>query len=308
MRAIKDVIEQVSGTDATVLIRGETGVGKELVARAIHDGSPRRECTLVKINCAAMPMQLLESELFGYERGAFTGADRSKPGKFEVAEGGSIYLDEIGEMPMALQAKLLHVLQDRTFARLGGRHDIKVDARVVVSTNRDLEQAMAEGLFREDLYYRLNVVGITVPPLRDRREEIPILAEWFRERDTRHYARRPARLSPELMQRFVAHSWPGNVRELENLVKRIVVLRSEEIVLSQLEAPPVAARRDLGLKDIARQAARAAEYVVLKHVLEEVRWNRVEAAKLLKISYKTLLYKIKMHDWDPTALMKGALP
>jgi transcriptional regulator with PAS, ATPase and Fis domain len=297
MRAIGEVIEQVAATDVTVLVRGETGVGKELVARAIHDGSPRRECTLVKINCAAMPLHLLESELFGYERGAFTGADRCKPGKFEIAEGGSIHLDEIGEMPMALQAKLLHVLQDGTFARLGGRRDIKVDARVVVSTNRDLETAMTQGLFREDLYYRLNVVSIHVPPLRERPEEIPFLAERFRERAAQRYGRQRTHLSRELLERFMAHLWPGNVRELENLVTRIVVLRSEETVLSQLQPRTAAAESGLGLKEIGRRAARAAEYLVLKHVLEEVRWNRVEAAKLLKISYKTLLYKIQMHDW-----------
>ena len=189
MKAIKEMIDQVADTDATVLVWGESGVGKELVARAIHDCSPRRERTFVKVNCAALPLELLESELFGYERGAFTGAHKRKLGKFELADGGTIFLDEIGEMPLPLQAKLLHVLQDREFARLGSGRDIKVDVRVVASTNKDLERAVAQGGFREDLYYRLNVVNILVPPLRDRPEEIPILAEHFWQKYSRQYNR-----------------------------------------------------------------------------------------------------------------------
>jgi len=234
MKAIKEMIDQVADTDATVLVWGESGVGKELVARAIHDCSPRRERTFVKVNCAALPLELLESELFGYERGAFTGAHKRKLGKFELADGGTIFLDEIGEMPLPLQAKLLHVLQDREFARLGSGRDIKVDVRVVASTNKDLERAVAQGGFREDLYYRLNVVNILVPPLRDRPEEIPILAEHFCQKYTRQYNRQRVLLSRDILERFLAHSWPGNVRELENLVKRIVVLESEEFVTQEL--------------------------------------------------------------------------
>ena len=334
MKAIKEMIDQVADTDATVLVWGESGVGKELVARAIHDCSPRRERTFVKVNCAALPLELLESELFGYERGAFTGAHKRKPGKFELADGGTIFLDEIGEMPLPLQAKLLHVLQDREFARLGSGRDIKVDVRVVASTNKDLERAVAQGGFREDLYYRLNVVNILVPPLRDRPEEIPILAEHFCQKYTRQYNRQRVLLSRDILERFLAHSWPGNVRELENLVKRIVVLESEEFVAHELSgrettnngyasatasgrngagteravtaspesrpeaaaAPlkrPVEAWNGLGLKDVARRAAREAEHGVIKQVLEEVRWNRMEAARRLKISYKALLYKIQ---------------
>src|SRR5215470_4778765 len=333
MKAIKEMIDQVADTDATVLVWGESGVGKELVARAIHDCSPRRERTFVKVNCAALPLELLESELFGHERGAFTGAHKRKPGKFELADGGTIFLDEIGEMPLPLQAKLLHVLQDREFARLGSGRDIKVDVRVVASTNKDLEKAVAHGAFREDLYYRLNVVNILVPPLRERPEEIPILAEHFWEKYSRQYNRQRLHLSRELLERFQAHPWPGNVRELENLVKRIVVLESEEFVAQELAArgagltpfngvPSVRPERDraaailvdprreeevspprpaawtpgVGLKDVARQAAREAEHVVIKQVLEEVRWNRVEAARRLKISYKALLYKIQMYE------------
>jgi len=331
MKAIKEMIDQVADTDATVLVWGESGVGKELVARAIHDCSPRRERTFVKVNCAALPLELLESELFGYERGAFTGAHKRKPGKFELADGGTIFLDEIGEMPLPLQAKLLHVLQDREFARLGGGIDIKVDVRVVVSTNKDLERAVAQGGFREDLYYRLNVVNILVPTLRERPEEIPILAEHFWQKYSRQYNRQRVHLSRELLARFQTHPWPGNVRELENLVKRIVVLESEEFVTQELAAreavnasgdphrgiaapsgepvssSPAPAREEtpkraapwtpgIGLKDISRRAAREAEHGVIKQVLEEVRWNRVEAARRLKISYKALLYKIQMYE------------
>ncbi len=334
MKAIKEMIDQVADTDATVLVWGESGVGKELVARAIHDCSPRRERTFVKVNCAALPLELLESELFGYERGAFTGAHKRKPGKFELADGGTIFLDEIGEMPVPLQAKLLHVLQDREFARLGSGRDIKVDVRVVASTNKDLEKAVAQGLFREDLYYRLNVVNILVPPLRERPEEIPILAEHFWQKYSRQYNRQRLHLSRELLERFQTHPWPGNVRELENLVKRIVVLESEEFVTPELRverADPPGRRRHcaqrlgrggqgrprpgmaepveeaprrpavvwtpgVGLKEVARRAAHEAEHGVIKQVLEEVRWNRVEAARRLKISYKALLYKIQMYE------------
>jgi two-component system response regulator AtoC len=331
MKAIKEMIDQVADTDATVLVWGESGVGKELVARAIHECSPRRERAFVKVNCAALPLELLESELFGYEKGAFTGAHRRKPGKFELADGGTIFLDEIGEMPLPLQAKLLHVLQDREFSRLGSGQDIRVDVRVVASTNKDLERAVAQGAFREDLYYRLNVVNIHVPPLRERPEEIPILAEHFWQKYSRQYNRQGAHLSRDLLERFQTYSWPGNVRELENLVKRIVVLESEEFVTHELlakdgvagssavvarngfrhdrPAAPVEPPQEVaaavptrsavvwvdgvGLKEVARRAARDAERGVIKQVLDEVRWNRVEAARRLKISYKALLYKIQ---------------
>jgi two-component system response regulator AtoC len=341
MKAIKEMIDQVADTDATVLVWGESGVGKELVARAIHECSPRRERAFVKVNCAALPLELLESELFGYEKGAFTGAHRRKPGKFELADGGTIFLDEIGEMPLPLQAKLLHVLQDREFSRLGSGQDIRVDVRVVASTNKDLERAVAQGAFREDLYYRLNVVNIHVPPLRERPEEIPILAEHFWQKYSRQYNRQGAHLSRDLLERFQTYSWPGNVRELENLVKRIVVLESEEFVTHELQAksdsgsihaatpklnvpaesapsryvvapppqePAAAAPQapstgwtdGVGLKEIARRAAHDAERVVIKLVLDEVRWNRVEAARRLKISYKALLYKIVMYELAPS--------
>jgi transcriptional regulator with GAF, ATPase, and Fis domain len=321
MKAIKGMIDQVADTDATVLVWGESGVGKELVARAIHESSPRREHACVKVNCAALPPSLLESELFGHERGAFTGAHERRAGKFELADGGTIFLDEIGEMPLSLQAKLLHVLQDREFARLGGGHDIAVDVRVVASTNKDLQTAIVQGGFREDLYYRLNVVNIHVPPLRERPEEIPILAEHFWQKYSQQYNRERLPLSRELLERFRVHAWPGNVRELENLVKRLIVLGSEEWIVQALPAPGTADTIEIGqpetpsleplgaegsgprpawvpgvsLKDFTRRVAQRAERVMMKRVLEEVRGNRVEAGRRLKISYKAVLYKIRQY-------------
>jgi two-component system, NtrC family, response regulator AtoC len=234
METIANVIERVSDSDITVLIRGESGVGKELVARAIHQRSTRRERPLVKVNCAALPEELLESELFGHEKGAFTGAATVRIGKFEQAHTGTIFLDEIGDMSAGLQAKLLHVLQDAEFTKLGSNKSIHVDVRVVAATNRNLESMMAAGEFREDLYYRLKVIEVTVPPLRERRSEIPRLASVFVDRYARRY-KRPARpLSDELQQDFQMYEWPGNVRELENMIKRIVILQDEQLVLRDL--------------------------------------------------------------------------
>ena len=227
MRAIRTIIENIADTDATVLILGESGVGKDVVARTIHTASTRRDGPFVKINCAAIPSELLESELFGHEKGAFTGAHRRKLGQFEYANKGTICLDEIAELPLALQAKLLHVLQDFRFSRVGGHASIDVDTRVIAATNRDLEDAIARGEFREDLYYRLNVVEIRVPPLRERKEEIPLLASWFLSRFNEEHAR-TKQLSPETMARLTEYSWSGNVRELENVIRRMVVLTDGE--------------------------------------------------------------------------------
>ena len=319
MRGVKEMIDRVAGTDATVLVWGESGVGKELVTRAIHDKSPRRDQPFVKVNCAALPLELLESELFGHERGAFTGAHRQKPGKFELAHNGTIFLDEIGEMPMPVQAKLIQVLQDREFSRLGSQSDIRVDVRVIAATNKDLERIVQQGHFREDLYYRLNVLNIHVPPLRERQEEIPVLVEYFLDQYSREYARPRQEVTAETMHLFMDHSWRGNVRELENVIKRIVALGTENQVVQELarraldpsEAPavvgatvspataasagPPARRWDegMGLREIARRAAREAEEVALKDVLDRVRWHRVEAARRLKVSYKTLLRKMQ---------------
>jgi two-component system response regulator AtoC len=234
MAEVRDLIERVADTDVTVLIRGESGTGKELVARALSASSLRRDKPFVKVNCAALPTELLESELFGFERGAFTGAIQHKPGKFEFANRGTMFLDEIGDMSFPLQAKLLQVLQDGEFSRLGGKHDVRVDVRVIAATNRDLEAAVAAGHFREDLFFRLNVVSIMLPPLRERREEIPILCEYFLKKYSVQYNKPHPELSPETMRVFMEHDWPGNIRELENLIKRTVILGSEATIRKEL--------------------------------------------------------------------------
>jgi two-component system, NtrC family, response regulator AtoC len=311
---IKEIARQVANTDAPVLVLGESGVGKEVVARLIHRCSRRHGQPLVKVNCAALPQDLLESELFGYERGAFSGALREKPGMFEVANRGTILLDEIGEMSCHLQAKLLHVLQDGQYTRLGGRHPLKGDARVVASTNMRLEEAVGAGRFRADLYFRLNVVRIDIPPLRERREDIPLLCAHF----LRSYAVRydsPVRQLPrKLQEAFVRHDWPGNVRELENAVRRFTILPDIEMALADLErsgawaqASPAARPEEavparegadgppesLSLRQVANRAAEEAERKLVRRVLAETKWHRKEAASRLKVSYKALLNKLK---------------
>jgi len=313
MRRVKTLIDQVADTDATVLIEGESGVGKGLVAQALHAHSARRDQPLVRVNCAALPTELLESELFGYERGAFTGAHRRKPGKFEFAHGGTLVLDEVGEIPLSLQAKLLHVLQDGAFARLGGAQDVRVDVRVIAATNRDLERAAAEGLFRQDLYYRLNVVKIPVPPLRERQEEIPVLAEYFLRKYAVQYRRPVQPLTPATLALMLEYPWPGNVRELENLVRRMVLLRQEGFVKAELargverapqrvlDMPRPLPRIDAdggkppSLRDLARTAAQETERALIEEALVKTRWNRREAAKILRISYRALRYKIQAY-------------
>ena len=298
MREIRSIIDSIADTDTTVLIRGESGVGKDLIARAIHAVSTRHEEPFVKVNCAAIPQGLLESELFGHEKGAFTGAYRRKPGQFEYANKGTIYLDEIGELSLTLQAKLLHVLQDFRFSRIGGHGIVDVDARVIAATNRDLEDAMKRGEFREDLYYRLNVVEIRVPPLRERREEIPMLAKWFLAKFNAQYGRQK-QLQPETLARLREYPWSGNIRELENAIRRLVVLSDGAQAIEALVARPQAGSVDAvlpmtteSLRDIARRGAREAERKALAAVLEHVNWNRAEASRILKVSYKTLLNKI----------------
>jgi two-component system response regulator AtoC len=306
MQPIRELVAKVAGTNTTVLLRGESGVGKEVVARAIHRASPRVNKQFLKVNCAALPGELLESELFGHEKGSFTGAYRQKPGKFEAADGGTLLLDEIGEMPLRLQAKLLHVLQDGEFSRVGGEKVIDTDVRLIAATNRDLESALRTHQFREDLYYRLNVIEIRIPPLRERREEIPLLVDYFLRKFNVQFAR-TVEVPQDTVRVFMEYHWPGNLRELENNIKRIVVLGSARTVqqemLSNLShgngasgpaAATVTVSTDgpVSLKDIARQAARDAERVAIKEVLDRVHWNRAKAARLLQISYKALLYKI----------------
>jgi len=309
MGRIKELIDQVAKTDATVLIQGESGTGKEIVARALHLYSLRRDKPFIKVNCAALPDNLLESELFGYEKGAFTGAYRPKPGKFELVHGGSIFLDEIGDMSPPLQAKFLQVLQDGGFSRLGGRTDIQVDVRVLVATNKNLEEAIRAGRFREDLYYRLNVVNISVPPLRERRQEIPIFVSHFLEKYREKYNKRASNPSPKLMRNLTRHHWPGNVRELENMIKRLVVLGDEEAIIEELGTkakekrgvyesnpqPPASIPPVLPLKEVSQGAAMEAEKQAILKVLAQTNWNRKRTAELLDISYKALLYKIKQY-------------
>ena len=303
MRAVRNIIESIADTDAMVLIRGESGVGKDLVARSIHARSGRRHGPFVKVNCAAIPHDLLESELFGHERGAFTGAHRRKPGQFEYAKGGTLYLDEIAELPLALQAKLLHVLQDFAFARVGGHGLIDVDARVIAATNRDLERQVALGEFREDLYYRLNIIELRIPPLRERREEIPGLVAMLLSRFNKQY-RRHKQLAPETVTRLIQYSWSGNVRELENVIRRMVVLDDGEQAFEALVARgrngpgilrPVAQVPE-SLREIARRAAAEAERNTLAEVLERVHWNRALASRILRVSYKTMLHKIAEYE------------
>jgi two-component system, NtrC family, response regulator AtoC len=235
MRNIATVVEQVADSDVTVLIRGESGVGKELVSRAIHQRSTRKNRPFVKVNCAALPAELLESELFGHERGAFTGAATTRIGKFEQADTGTLFMDEIGEMKPALQAKLLHVLQDAEFTKLGSNKRINVDVRIVAATNRDLEKMMLSGDFREDLYYRLKVIELTVPALRERLDEIPTLTDFFTARYSKKYNRPLKPVSDQLRQLFLQYEWPGNIRELENMIKRIVILQDEHLVVREIQ-------------------------------------------------------------------------
>jgi two-component system response regulator AtoC len=305
MHAVRELIGKVAATDAAVLLTGESGVGKEVVARAIHRASPRAERQFLKVNCAALPAELLESELFGHERGAFTGADRDRPGKFEQARHGTILLDEIGEVPLRLQAKLLHVLQDGEFMRVGGDRIVHNDVRVVAATNRDLEAEIRAGRFREDLYYRLNVIAVHIPPLRERREDIPALVDHFLRLANEQFSR-SLTLSPAMRKLFVEQPWPGNVRELENAVKRAVVLGGVDLggrdmgQAAGANPTPTPTRSvpsntldpHRGLKAIAREAARDAERTVIAETLERVHWNRAKAARILQISYKALLYKI----------------
>src|SRR5215470_5628619 len=314
---IKEIAKQVADTDVPVLISGESGVGKEVLARFIHTNSSRHDKPFVKVNCAALPDDLLESELFGYERGAFTGALNEKPGKFELADKGTILLDEIGEMTPHLQAKLLHVLQDSEYSRLGGKKTVHVDARVLASTNVNLEEHVSTGKFREDLYFRLNVIRVDIPPLRERREDIPVLCNYFLCRYRERYKSPVEEITPSLMDSFLRYDWPGNVRQLENAVKRYLILPDMNANLSELKdqtpssaTVPVPAKPkedNMSLKDVGTRAAEQAEKELVLRVLEETSWNRKQAARRLNICYKALLNKLKRWQIDNRHRMAGLM-
>src|SRR5450432_1928982 len=307
MRKIRSQAALVANVDIPVLLLGESGTGKEVLGRLIHKLSPRAHRTFLKVNCAAVPADLLESELFGYEPGAFTGATHAKPGKFEICNKGTILLDEIGEMPPLLQAKLLHVLQDQQFSRLGSRSVVPVDVRILAATNINIPEAIANKRLREDLYYRLNAFTMNIPPLRERKEEIPILLKHFMSHMSERYARSPLSMSPRFLQACLDYPWPGNLRELNNFIKRYIVLGDEKLAINELRPKGDAAGAHFdpaargasdssgGLKSVARGAKDEAEAEAIAHALEATNWNRKQAAALLQISYKALLYKIRQY-------------
>lgn len=309
MLKIRQQILQIAPVDVPVFISGESGVGKEVVARMIHLRSTRRQQAFVKVNCAALPGELLESELFGYEQGAFTGAVRAKPGKFELANKGTIFLDEIAEMPPHLQAKLLHVLQDNQFSRLGARGGIQVDVRVLAATNVHVADAMRSGRFREDLYYRLSVLSLHVPPLRERTDEIPMLFRHFLVKYSEKFQKPVPEPTAHLLEATLRYAWPGNLRELENFVKRYVILEDNdgslrellELTDAQQRVSPreeVRAPAQQGLKALVRGLKDEAEMGAIADALEKTNWCRKDAAKMLGISYKALLYKMRQFNLD----------
>lgn len=318
---IKELVRKLADLDLNVLICGETGVGKELVARSLHYYSHRKSKPFIKVNCTALPTELIESELFGYEKGAFTGADQQKLGKFELADDGSILLDEIGEIPPFVQAKLLQILQDREFPRLGGYKNIEIAARVITATNRDLKADIISGSFREDLYYRINIIKITVPPLRERKEDLELLIHYFLKQQQETYQLHDIKIPSRILDLFYQYHWPGNIRQLENYIKRFAILghsntdefENEFLVQvnseQQLNKKPLQIETknlsfdthidepDTGnfssLKEIRDRAVFKVEKEIVKKVLDENNWNRKKTAKILKISYRTLLYKVK---------------
>ena len=312
MKAIYEMIARVADSPSTVLITGESGTGKELIAKALHRGSSRRDRPLIKVNCAAIPKDLVESELFGYERGAFTGAVGSKPGRFELADGGTLFLDEIGEVPVEMQVKLLRALQESEFERVGGIKTLRVDVRLIAATNRDLKALIAEGRFREDLYYRLAVVPIALPPLRDRREDIPLLVRHFIEKYDQRLGKRVEDVDAEAMELLQGYPWPGNIRELENLMERSVLFADGPVIhasslpdaLREVGPAPtplapvgalgaIAAPSGASMKEIVRQAQAELERELITRALEETAGNVTRAAKRLQISRKSLQVKMK---------------
>lgn len=311
MLQVKSLIEQVADSELTVLIRGESGTGKEIVARMIHNLSSRRNETLIKQNCAAIPRELLEAELFGYEKGAFTGAHKTKPGRFETAHKSTMFLDEIGDLPLELQSKLLQVLEQHEFLRVGGIKNIQVDVRIVCATNRDLEKALEKQLMRDDLYYRLNEITIQLPSLREIKDDIPFLVDHFLKKYNLQYKKEYSQLSPKSMKLLQEYSWPGNVRQLENLIKQIIVRGNENIILEIIKATIIPSEtteelgsqteeKDFSLKNRVAKIIASQEKRLILEVLNKTNWNRRKAAELLEISYRSLLYKIKEYRLNET--------
>jgi len=311
MLSLRDRLNKVAGANVPVLIQGESGTGKDIIARMIHRLSPWKNGPYVKVNCPAIPGTLLESELFGYEKGAFTGAYGSKPGRVEMAHRGTLFLDEISELDPALQSKLLQLLQDGQFCRIGAQEDKKVEVRVVCATNRQLEVEIENGTFRQDLFYRINVVNLQLPPLRERRGDIETLVNYFLEFYNHKYNCRAKALSPEMMAVLQKYHWPGNIRELENLIKRYVILGSEEAISSDLVTreqeyfnPEINLDGPISLKKLTRQATRELERKIILKVLQAHHWNRKQAARALSISYRALLYKIREAGLPPNRSRK----
>ncbi len=300
MQSLRERLLKLAGANVPVLIEGESGTGKDIIARMIHAASPWRTGPWVKVNCPAIPGTLLESELFGYEKGAFTGAYGMKPGRVEMAHRGTLFLDEISELDMALQSKLLQLLQDGQFCRIGAQEDKKVEVRVVCATNRKLDVEIESGTFRADLYYRINVVNLQMPPLRERAADIPDLVNYFLEYHNRKYNCRAKPLTNELMAVLRKYHWPGNIRELENLIKRYVILGTEDVIASDLSPrqpdffnAEIPVDGQISLKKLTRQAVRELERKVILKVLQNHHWNRKQSARTLGISYRALLYKIR---------------
>jgi len=302
LKRIRRTVDRVLSVRVPILIRGESGTGKEVLANYIHAHGSWNQMPLVKVSCAAIPGTLLESELFGFEKGSFTGAMSNRPGKFELADGGTMLLDEIADIDAGLQAKLLQVLQDGRFSRIGDLEERSANVRIICITNRDIEAEIEKEAFREDLFYRINVVNLQMPALRHRLEDLPLLADYFLKLYGERFARKVSPLSSTVMERFRNHTWPGNIRELENYVKRYVILDSAETILAELEErsrgpvaggfqlPPV---NDFSLKKFSKMASQQAEHYLILEALKNTRWNRKRAAELLGISYRALLYKIK---------------
>ena len=321
IQSVKEKIAKVGDKNVTVLIRGESGTGKELVARAIHLGSNRSEESFVQVNCAALPSELLESELFGYSKGAFTGATYNKAGRFEKANKGTIFLDEIGSLSVPLQAKILQVLEDETISRLGSVRETPIDVRILAATNANLEERIVQGDFRNDLFYRLNVISIVVPPLRERKEDIDLLVDYFMERYCIELGKQRVPLGRDIRAHFQAYPWPGNIRELENILKGIIALQKTDVVYSELKLEEgagvpegeelrsrltvlsqvwddrkikqlIKGKKDIPLKEITKEYVSEVEKEAISKALEHTRWNRKKAAERLQISYKTLLNRI----------------